>query len=168
MNRTHCFLTAIIVISIFSRVYAQLPSLSPSQTVNPATGEMGFSLPLGVVHGIGGHDFPVTLNYKAGIDYQQKSSPVGLGFSYDAGSITRKVVFVPDDNSRDNAYSEYTPRPDCSTPIWVYIVSVVCAFISFVVTILLAVFNPPLAPGGAFLISLSLGLMLSTTQLFIS
>ena len=77
---------------------AQVPDVDHTKTVNTATGEMGMSIPLGVVKGIGqGHDFPILLNYQAGIRTSQEASPVGLGFSYDVGSITRKVVFVPDD-----------------------------------------------------------------------
>jgi len=50
---------------------AQVPTLDPSKTVNPATGEMAFSLPLATVKGVNGHDFPITLNYAAGIKYNQ-------------------------------------------------------------------------------------------------
>jgi hypothetical protein len=78
-------------------VNAQLPTLDPAQTVNTSTGAMGFSLPLGVVKGVNGHDFPINLNYNAGISLHQEASEVGLGYSCGVGGITRKVVYVPDD-----------------------------------------------------------------------
>lgn len=54
-----------------SGLFAQVPTLDPTSTVNKATGEMGFSLPLAIVKGINGNDFPITLDYKAGIQPQQ-------------------------------------------------------------------------------------------------
>ena len=87
------------VLAVFGGLEAQVPTLNPEQTVNTATGEMGISLPLGTVNGVNGLDFPVMLYYKSGIHYNQPSSDVGLGFSTDAGMITRKVVYVPDDNN---------------------------------------------------------------------
>jgi hypothetical protein len=54
---------------------------------------MGFSLPLGSIPG-----YNANLGNKAGIQALDQPSPAGLGFGYEPGSITRKVVFVPDDN----------------------------------------------------------------------
>lgn len=73
-------------------VVPQVATLDPASTVNPATGEMSFSLPVGVVKGLGGHGFPVNVNYKAGIRYHDKAGPLGLGFSYGAGRCWSHVV----------------------------------------------------------------------------
>ena len=79
-------------------VKAQL-LIEPSQTVNITTGEMKFSLPLGTVQGINGCDFPVNLSFSAGIKTHQAPSSAGLGFSYGPGGISRKVVYVADNNT---------------------------------------------------------------------
>ena len=76
---------------------AQTPTLNPEQTVNVATGQMAFSLPLGVVKGVNRHDATISLSYAAGIKQNHVASPAGLGFGVEAGSISRKVVYVPDD-----------------------------------------------------------------------
>ncbi|MBN1187008.1 MAG: hypothetical protein JXB49_32320, partial [Bacteroidales bacterium] len=102
-------------------VNAQVPTLDPSQTVNTATGEMGFALPLDVVKGVGsGHDFPINLYYQAGIRTSQEASAVGLGFSYGAGSISRKVVLIPDDCPGSSAlkYEPLDDRPFCTPTGW--------------------------------------------------
>ena len=59
----------ILFIMIPQTAIAQLP-IVPSQTVNLATGEMKFTLPLGTVQGINGGDFQINLNYSAGIKLQ--------------------------------------------------------------------------------------------------
>lgn len=85
------------------------PTLNPEQTVDLTTGAMRFSLPLATVKGVNGHDYPITLNYRAGIPLHAEASPAGLGFSIMPGGISRRVVFVPDHsegiNSADRSYS---------------------------------------------------------------
>jgi hypothetical protein len=137
--------------SFFSLIFATVflhstslfsQSLNPEQTVNPATGEMAFSFPLATVKGINGHDFPINLSYQAGIKYDQESSSVGFGFSYGAGAISRKVIFVRDNNTGGNAYYLVEkPDPDeqdeaCNAPVWIDVfkwIATVIAVILFVV-----------------------------------
>jgi hypothetical protein len=45
----------------YSLAAAQVSNLNPEQTVNAATREMGFSLPLGIVQGVNGHNYPISL-----------------------------------------------------------------------------------------------------------
>ena len=97
---------------------AQDPTLNPDQTVNTATGEMGFALPLGTVKGINGHDFPVNLGYKAGIPIMQEAGPAGLGFSVDAGSIVRRPIFVPDNNVSTVTPSGGLNNSQCDVTGW--------------------------------------------------
>jgi hypothetical protein len=78
---------------------------------------MGFALPLGVVQGINGHDFPVNLYYQVGIQFHQEASPAGLGFSYEPGSITRQVVFVADDNNAGD-YEQDNTGGYCTEQQW--------------------------------------------------
>lgn len=135
--------TTIIFVAVISfSSFGQVPTLDPTQTVNPATGEMSFSLPLATVKGINGHDFPIALNYKAGILYHQPASVVGLGFSLGAGAITRKVVFVPDDNSSLTSYSETYPQ-NCYGSSWPTIVSWIVTIVVFVVGLIITYFCPP-------------------------
>jgi hypothetical protein len=109
-------------------VNAQVSTLDPSQTVNPATGQMGFSLPLGVVKGVSGHDFPINLNYQSGIRANQEASPAGLGFSYGAGEITRRVVFVPDDNVGGVENFSITQSRGIDVPNWHTDFKFICLF----------------------------------------
>jgi hypothetical protein len=112
-----CYLTTLLFVTVFllgsMRVGAQ--TLDPEKTVNPATGDMQFSLPLATVKGINGHDFPINLNYQAGIQYHSQASEVGLGFSIGAGSITRKVVYIPDDCPAGDNGMYYGDHPSCAT-----------------------------------------------------
>jgi hypothetical protein len=96
---------------------AQVPTLDALQTVNTATGEMQFSLPLATVTSVNGHNFNVDLGYQAGIPYHQQASAVGLGFSYGAGAITRQVVYMPDNNSYV-VYADTTFSYHCEETLW--------------------------------------------------
>jgi hypothetical protein len=119
----------------------QVPSLNPEQTVNLSTGEMGFCLPLGTVQGVNGHNFPVTLNYKAGIRVSDEASPAGLGFSYGPGCVYRKVMFVPDECKGGKMADGITPRykstpPDtdpCTAKWWVYLVQILLIVVSIAI-----------------------------------
>lgn len=93
------FFIVVICSLCMSPTFAQPPVLNPEQTVNIGTGAMGFALPLATVRAGGGKNFPVNLYYGAGIKYNQEASPAGLGFSYMPGTITRKEIFVPDENN---------------------------------------------------------------------
>ena len=103
-------------------VKAQL-LIESSQTVNTSTGEMQFTLPLGTVQGINGAGFPVNLSYGAGIKTYQAASPAGLGFSYGPGSISRKVVYVADNNTGGDGkfeqdMSQFYSDDICDKPWW--------------------------------------------------
>ena len=125
-----------ILLFVFCEIFAQGPSLSPSQTVNPGTGEMGFSLPLASVNGIG-YSFPINLSYKAGIQVSQEASPVGLGFSYGAGMIAKKVVFVPDNSigGPDNYENSSSQKFGSAMPWWYWLIYVVITIICIVISI---------------------------------
>jgi hypothetical protein len=130
-------------------VNAQVLALDPSKTVNTATGEMGFSLPLGVVQGVNGHNFPVSLNYQAGIRSNQEASPAGLGFSYGAGEISRKVVYVPDDNVGGTANYTVTPFQACEIPNWLTNLRGFCTFASIAIGFITGGAGAALAAVGA-------------------
>ncbi len=131
-------------------LYSQVQTLDPSKTVNPATGEMGFAIPLGTVQGIS-NGFPVNLYYKAGIQLDQEASPAGLGFGYEPGTITRKTVFVPDDAHGESGYFYTKPKSEADEPTWRKVLNVILTVASIVLTIILAIVGGPAASGGVAL-----------------
>jgi hypothetical protein len=117
---------------------AQVQSIDPSQTVNPATGAMGLALPLGTVQGIN-KGFPVNLYYSAGIQLDQDASPVGLGFGYEPGMITRKTVFVPDDAHGGIDYFFTDNVAEGDQPPWRKVINVILTVVSAVLVIIFAI-----------------------------
>ena len=122
---------AIIILSFIlipQAVTAQL-LIDPSHTVNITTGEMKFSLPLGTVQGMNGADFPINLDYGAGIKVQQAASPAGLGFAYGPGGISRKVVYVADNNYGGNGkfkqvMGKFYSEDLCEKPWWLVLAAI--------------------------------------------
>jgi hypothetical protein len=109
------------------------PTLDPSQTVNTATGEMGFSLPLGVVKGNNGHDAPIMLNYQAGIQLRQPASNIGLGFSMAPGVISRQVVIIPDEITIDGYHT--TCNEKVHIPWWYFVATGVLCVLAIIMSI---------------------------------
>ena len=122
------------------------------QTVNPATGEMAFSLPLGTVQGIS-KGFPVNLYYKAGIKLDQEASPAGLGFSYGSGQITRKTVFVPDDAKGGSGYYDTMSKTEGDEPPWRKVVNVILTIVVAALTIILYAAGGPAGNAGPAIIA---------------
>ena len=56
-----------------------------------AGGDLNLSIPIMTVPGRNGLDFPINFNYRSGILVDQPSGWLGLGWSFDPGSITRDV-----------------------------------------------------------------------------
>ncbi len=74
-------------------------SFEPTDTstmVNPVTGDFVYNVPLMEVPGPEG-SYPLSLSYHAGINPEQESSWVGLGWTLNPGSVTRSVNGFPDD-----------------------------------------------------------------------
>ncbi|WP_447768548.1 hypothetical protein [Sphingobacterium faecium] len=67
-----------------------------STMVNPITGDLVYNVPLLEVPGPEG-SYPLSLSYHAGINPEQESSWVGLGWTLNPGSITRSLNGFPDD-----------------------------------------------------------------------
>jgi hypothetical protein len=109
-------------------------ALNPDQTVDLTTGQMSFSLPLGTVTGLNTHDFPINLDYHAGILYNEEASEAGLGFSFGPGGITRKVVFVPDDCKGGSKFL-FDPYSECNAARWVNVLNVIMYFVTSIVDI---------------------------------
>ena len=76
--------------------YEAYESTATSDMVNLVTGNLAYTLPLlNVPSPEGGFSMP--LAYHSGITHGQESSWVGLGWSLNAGAITRDVAMFPDD-----------------------------------------------------------------------
>ena len=77
-----------------------IPGL-PSSEVG-STGDLNLQIPILTVPGRG-IDFPITFNYSSDIKVDQQASWIGLGWSFDPGSITREV----DGGGRHNGEDEF-------------------------------------------------------------
>lgn len=69
--------------------------------VNLLTGDFSFRIPAIDIPGPEG-GFSVPLSYKSGVGLNQEASWVGLGWSLNAGAITRNIVEYPDDASGES------------------------------------------------------------------
>lgn len=82
---------------VFNEYVTQPDVWRPANISEPgvdAGGDLNLSLPVLTVPGRNGLDFAINLSYKSGIKPDQASSWVGLGWSFDPGSITRDVQSV--------------------------------------------------------------------------
>src|SRR3989344_5083649 len=68
-----------------------------SGNVNTHTGDISFSIPLLIVPGRGGMDYPIALSYASGISLEQQSDITGLGWGLNLPGIGRVVRGIPDD-----------------------------------------------------------------------
>ncbi len=78
--------------------------------VNSSTGDLNYSIDLGSIKTPGAFNLDMSLVYSAGIRYEQEASWVGLGWSFNIGSITRVTVGFPDDY-RDDAVNNLIQTP---------------------------------------------------------
>lgn len=81
-------------LEVFNEHITQPDAWRPAQLIEPgvnAQGDLNLSLPVLTVPGRGGLDYPILLNYRSSITAAQPSSWVGLGWSFDPGSISRNV-----------------------------------------------------------------------------
>lgn len=76
--------------------YTSYEAPGSSDMVNLVTGDFTFSIPVLDVPAPGG-DFSLPLTYNAGIGTEQEASWVGLGWTMNAGAITRQYTGFPDD-----------------------------------------------------------------------
>ncbi|HYE57102.1 MAG TPA: hypothetical protein VD948_01305, partial [Rhodothermales bacterium] len=99
------FLVALVLTPVLARAQSDIlgsykiqPDVwRPMQPLDPgvnANGDLNLSLPVLTVPGRGGLDYPVSLSYRSGIAITQSATWVGLGWSFDPGSITRDVQGV--------------------------------------------------------------------------
>ena len=69
----------------------------PGPDVDLFRGGMQLGVAVMVVPGRNNLNYPIALNYQAGIKVEQEASWVGLGWSFSPGAVTRDFVGMPDD-----------------------------------------------------------------------
>lgn len=76
--------------------YTSFEPISASDPVQIETGDFTYQIPLMTIPGPEG-GFPISIHYHAGIQPEQESSWVGLGWNLNVGAINRYVNLFPDD-----------------------------------------------------------------------
>lgn len=75
----------------------QFEPVDITDLVNLHTGDFQYAIPVMAIPSAPGGSYPLSLNYHAGIRYDQEASWVGLGWNLSPGSIARMVRQLPDD-----------------------------------------------------------------------
>jgi YD repeat-containing protein len=89
--------------------HAEPSALTLDNLVDPFTGDFHYSLPVVDLPGPQG-TYPFVLNYRSGIQTEEEASWVGLGWSLEAGRISRDVRGVPDDVAGDDVDQLFQQR----------------------------------------------------------
>ena len=101
-----------IITLIFILIFSHIASASVSEKAPEAssfsnvgggsdasyTGDLGLNFPLSTIPGRNGFNLPLSLNYKSGIQIDDESTWVGLGWSLGIGAVTRSIKNYPDDS----------------------------------------------------------------------
>ncbi|MEI2675231.1 MAG: hypothetical protein V9F05_14410 [Chitinophagaceae bacterium] len=82
-------------------------NVTSNNLVNPFTGDFSYSIPMLEIGGI-----PLGLTYNAGVGMDEEASWVGLGWSFNPGSISRDVRGLPDDFNGENIISNINLKPN--------------------------------------------------------
>ena len=114
---TACYLLLQTLSVIFGPVVAlagngpmqpEFTSYNPggSELVDLLTGDFSYTLPLMEVPGPE-RSFAIPLSYKSGIKLEQEASWVGLGWTLNAGAVSRIPNGYPDDAAGDNVQTHF-------------------------------------------------------------
>ena len=87
--------------------FMQFQQAGTDNMVNPSTGTFSYQIPLFTIGG-----YPMNLTYQSGIQMEDVSSMVGLGWNLNAGSIVRTLRGLPDDFNNDNITKEFSIKPN--------------------------------------------------------
>lgn len=90
--------------SIFSPEFSAFEPIDATDMVNLVSGDFSYVIPMLTVPSPEG-GYPIALSYHGGISLDQQASWTGLGWSLNAGAISRNVSGVPDDIKR-GSYTE--------------------------------------------------------------
>lgn len=86
--------------------FQRFGNMGSSGMVDPFTGNVNYSIPIADVEG-----YPLTLSYTGDISPEANASWVGLGWTLQAGAITRALRGIPDDFDGDEITSEIYEKP---------------------------------------------------------
>ncbi|MCO5948100.1 hypothetical protein [Mucilaginibacter flavidus] len=87
--------------------FMQFQQAGTSNLVNPSSGTFSYQVPLFKIGG-----YPVNLTYQAGIQMEDVSTYVGLGWALNLGSIVRTQRGLPDDFNGDVIIKQYSVKPN--------------------------------------------------------
>ncbi|MBN2613778.1 MAG: hypothetical protein JXB00_19630, partial [Bacteroidales bacterium] len=107
----------------------QFEPVDATDMVNLVTGDVSYVLPLLSIPSPEG-DFPIAINYHAGIAMDQEASWVGLGWNLNVGAINRTVLGTPDDMNEGRTHTTFYDYlgdyEKNSTGCWVPIYMIMC------------------------------------------
>ena len=87
--------------------FMQFQQAGTSDLVNPSTGSFSYQIPLFTIGG-----YPMNLTYQSGIQMEDVSSMVGLGWNLNAGSVVRTLRGLQDDFKGDIITKKYSVKPN--------------------------------------------------------
>jgi hypothetical protein len=87
--------------------FMQFQQAGTSDMVNLSSGTFSYQVPLFEIGG-----YPMNLTYQSGIQMEDVSSMVGLGWNLNAGSIVRTLRGLPDDFKNDTVIRKYSIKPN--------------------------------------------------------
>jgi len=82
--------------------FMQFQQAGTSDLVNPSSGSFSYQIPLFTIGG-----YPMNLTYQSGIQMEDVSSMVGMGWNLNAGSVVRTLRGIPDDFNKDIIKKKY-------------------------------------------------------------
>src|SRR5258708_1060325 len=82
--------------------FMQFQPAGTANLVNPSTGTFSYQIPLFIIGG-----YPMNLTYQSGIQMEDVSTMVGLGWSFNPGCVVRTLRGLPDDFDGDILVKEF-------------------------------------------------------------
>ena len=117
INKLYLFLVANLTVSLAiaqpsSPEVSAFTPIGQTEMVDLATGDFSYNIPLMEIGG-----YPINLGYNAGAQMDQEASMVGLGWTLNAGAITRTMRGLPDDFKGDEIVTTTSMLPDTTKSV---------------------------------------------------
>lgn len=87
--------------------FMQFQQAGTANLVNPSTGSFSYQISLFTIGG-----YPMNLTYQSGIQMEDVSTMVGLGWNLNPGCIVRTLRGLPDDFNGDEIIKQYSVKPN--------------------------------------------------------
>jgi len=91
--------------------FSTFSAATSADMVDLFSGDLNYNIPLFDLPGPGG-SYPFTLSYHSGISMDQEATWVGLGWSLNAGAITREMRGLPDEYKGDSIVTINDAKPN--------------------------------------------------------